>query len=103
MQELINKMVIFSIIGMVVGLVKWKSIENRESVSSENNLVVCLPSSYKWVGLFGTLYFVLLAFGDILFPKIFVKNPLIENLLMSSPFILLGVYLFMVGFLWNIQ
>ena len=33
-------------------------------------------------------FFVIGAFGDILFPKIFVNNTLIENLLISSPFIL---------------
>lgn len=91
------------LIGIVVGIVKWKSLSSNENVSSENNTVVRLPSFYKWVGLFVTLFFVVLAFGDILFPKIFVKNPLIENLLMSTPFVLLGVYLIMVGLFWNIQ
>jgi hypothetical protein len=103
MQDFTETIVIFGLIGIVVGFVNWKSLKNKENFSRENNTVVRLPSFYQWVGLLGTIFFVTGAFGGILFPKIFVKSPLIENLLISFPFVLLGIYLTQVGLFWNIQ
>lgn len=69
----------------------------------KNKTIVRMPSIYIWIGLVATTLFTIGGFGVVLFPKIFVESLLLENLLISFPYVLLGTYLIMVGLFWNIQ
>jgi hypothetical protein len=97
----------FGLIGIVVRFVVWKlmgfSADNEVSFNKNSKAIVFLPSIFTWLGLLVTIFFGIGAFGTILFPKIFVKSPLIENILTSTPFVLFGLLMTRLGFFWNIQ
>jgi hypothetical protein len=97
----------FGLIGILVRFVTFKQMEivDKKSVTfnKNSNAVVHLPSILTWIGLPITIICVIGPFGDILFPKIFVKGPIIENLLISSPMVLLGLFSTLSGLFWNIK
>ncbi|MFF2450087.1 hypothetical protein ACFVSW_23880 [Neobacillus sp. NPDC058068] len=106
-QEVIEVIIIFGLIGVVVRFVIFRQLEitdkNTVSFDKNSNAVVSFPSILMWLGLPITIFSVIGPFGHILFPKIFDKEPIVENLLLSSPMVLLGLFSSMSGLFWNIQ
>ena len=63
----------FAIIGIVINTITIKTIKDNSNELiknlKENHIIIHYPNVYKWIGLIGSMFFMLLFVYNVIFPE----------------------------------